>query len=197
MFFHFPGKVAAQGNLSADKVLEKAAAVISDSKGISVQFSMSGNNLKGNGTIKGVGGKFYISLPEAQIWYNGKDLYTYNARTSETMLIKPTKEELQESNPLLYVNSYKGKYSSSYAPNKQSGKYIINLQPTVNNDHIKKLTITINSSSFRIEKIEATMGNGGNLKFDVTSFKNNLNIPASDFEYPKNKFPNVEIIDMR
>lgn len=183
--------------LSPEKVLEKAASVITNSKGISAQFKISGNSARGIGSIKGQGEKFVVTLPDVQVWYNGKEMYTYNGNTEETTIINPDIEELQESNPLLYVNAYKGKFKASYSSASAKGKYIIVLQPLTKTSNIKKLIFTINANNYKLEKIISEMNGGNTLTVEVTSLNTNLTIPSSEFEYPRKAFPKAEIIDLR
>ena len=95
----------AQTKATADQVLAQAVSKISGAKGVTAQFSLSGSGISGSGTIKAQGGKFSVTMPGIQVWYNGKDLYTYNKKTSETTLVKPTAQELAEANPLAYVGN--------------------------------------------------------------------------------------------
>lgn len=182
--------------VTAEEVVQKAAAVINNSKSINADFTLSTNGHSTKGVIKSRGNKFTMRLPEVSTWYNGKDLYTYNPRTVETTITVPTAQELLESNPLLYVKGGAGGYSYSFSPQKQSGKYIVNLVPRNKKSNIKKLTFIVNAKTFQAEKIVVEM-NGGETIINVTSFKTGEVISDSEFEYPKAKFPKAEIVDLR
>lgn len=182
--------------LTPQQVVQKAAAVISSAKGISVGFTLTANGKSMKGTVKSAGQKFSVQLPQVATWYNGNALYTYNARTSETTVITPTAQELLESNPLLYVKGGAGGYSYSFSPVKMNGKYVIDLVPKSKRSGVKKLTFTVNATTFHTEKIVVSAG-GGTTTVTVNSFKAGVKIPASDFEYPKAKYPKAEIVDLR
>lgn len=186
----------AQTALTAAQVAQKTSAVISDAKGLYVSFEINGNGQKGKGVIKGKGNKFIINLPDVSIWYNGKDLFTYNKRTSETTVVNPTAEELLESNPLLYVKGAGKNFKYSFSPTKKQGKYVVDLTPNQKSRDIQKLTFTINSKTFFPEIINVKTGNG-DLNINIKELKTSENFSPSIFEYPKNKFPNVEIVDLR
>ncbi len=192
MFFANP----SYGALTPEQVAQKAASVITDSKTISASFSLNGNGRKSNGSIKSSGNKFVVNLPEVSTWYNGKALYTYNPRIGETTVTTPTAEELMESNPLLYVKGAGGNYTYKFSPVKRNGKYVIDLFPIKNKSGLKKLTFTINAKTFHTERIVVTTS-GGAMTIDVTSFNPGAPVNASDFEYPKSKYPKAEIIDLR
>ena len=185
----------AQNKLTAQQVAQKAAAVITGAKGLTANFTMSGNGRSGKGVIKSSGNKFSLSLPDVSIWYNGKSLYTYNGRTSETTITTPTGQELLESNPLLYVKGGSN-YNYSFNPVKRTGKYIVDLTPTNKKNEIKKITFTVNSTSFKPERIAVTTSSGV-LTLDITNLNTAAQLSASDFEYPKSKYPKAEIVDLR
>lgn len=183
-------------SLSPEKVLEKSAAVFTASKGISVNFKISGE-ITGTGSLIGAGNKFHVSLPDAQVWYNGKEMYSYNMRIGETTVISPSAEELQMSNPFLYFNTYKGKFKAEFSRSKIAGRYVVLLKPLTKATDLRSLAITVRSSDFIPEKIVAETTNGSSLTFNITSFKTGLSFPPSDFEYPRSRYPKVEIIDLR
>lgn len=182
--------------LTPEQVAQKTAAVISSSGGIEVSFTLQSAGQSGKGEIKSSGSKFMVSLPGISNWYNGKDLYTYNSKTGETTVVAPTARELLEVNPLLYVKNGASGYDYSFSTVKRNGKYVIDLTPKNKKSEIKKMTFTINSTSFEIERISVTTS-GGVTIVDINSFKKNMPIKASEFEYPKSKYPKAEIVDLR
>lgn len=192
----FLASIDAKASLTAEEVIKKAASVINDSKSITVDFSLSSNGQSTKGVVKSMGKKFAMTLPEVSTWYNGKDLYTYNPRIKETTVVVPTAQELLESNPLLYVKGGAGGYIYSFSTEKQNGKYIVDLKPRSKKSTFEKLTITIDSKTFKTEKIVVKMSNNQTV-INVTSFRIGEKLPDSDFEYPKAKYPKVEIVDLR
>jgi outer membrane lipoprotein-sorting protein len=187
---------SAVAALTAEQVAQKAAAVISDAKGISATFTIAGNGKTSKGSLKSAGQKFFVTLPYVSTWYNGKALYTYNPRIGETTVTTPTAQELLESNPLLYVKGGGSAYAYKFSPVKRNGKYMIDLTPRNSRGGVKKLTFTINSTTFKTERIIVTTA-VGSATIDVTSFVTGNPAPASEFEYPKKKYPKAEIIDLR
>lgn len=187
---------AVKGAVTAEQVAQKAASVISSTKGLTATFTISTNGKTAKGVVKSSGSKFSVIMPQMSSWYNGKTLYTYNPRTSETTVITPTAQELLESNPLLYVKGGAGGYTYKFSPVKRNGKYVIDLTPRSKRSALKKLTFTINSSNYHVERIAVTTS-GMTTTVDVTSLKTGVVSPASDFEYPKAKYPKAEIVDLR
>lgn len=186
----------AQNKLTAEQVVQKAAAFITGADGLSASFTLSGAGHSTKGTVKSSGKRFAVILPEVSSWYNGKDLYTYNPRTQETTVVTPGAQELLEANPLLYVKGGAGSYTYAFAPEKAAGKYIVVLTPRSRKSGIRKLTVTVSASDFRPEKIVVDAG-GGTTVVAITSVKRGAALPASDFEYPAGAYPKAEIVDLR
>lgn len=184
------------GAVTAEQVVQKAAAVVSNAKGITASFTMTFDGRPVKGTINSSGQKFSVKLPQVSTWYNGKALYTYNPRTRETTVVTPTAQELLESNPLLYVKGSAGSYFYSFSPVKRNGKFVVDVVPRSKKSGVKKMTFTINSSTYKIERIAVNTGNG-NTTVDITSLKTDAVLSASEFEYPAASYPKVEIVDLR
>ena len=187
---------AVAETLTPEQVAQKAASVISTAKGLTATFTVRSGGAETKGSVRSSGTRFVVSMPQVSTWYNGKSLYTYNPRTSETTVTTPTAQELAESNPLLYVRGGGSGFTYRFSTVKRTGKYVVDLIPRDNKSGIKKLTFTINSSNFNIEKIDV-LSSSGTTSVTVTSFKTGAALPQKEFEYPASKYPKVEIIDLR
>lgn len=182
--------------LTPETVAQKAAAVISNAKGMSATFTLTANGHSSKGSLQSSGNKFNVLMPEVSTWYNGKALYTYNPRTAETTVTTPTAQELLESNPLLYVKGGGSTYTYKFSTVKRQGKYVLDLIPKNIRSGVKKLTFTINSTTYHPERIVVTTS-AGTTVVEVTSLKTGITVPATAFEYPKAKYPKAEIVDLR
>lgn len=187
----------AQTNLTPSQILSKAVSAISQSKGVEASFTVTNSGFTGRGTIKTSGLRYHVSMPDVEVWFNGKDLYTYSKRTDETTIVTPTEDEIQESNPLAYVTGAQKNYNVSFSTVKKTGKYVLELLPKNKNNSIKRITLTLNKSNYTPEKIVVEPTNGNPISSEITSFKTGVNWPLSSFEYPKSKYPKVEVVDLR
>ena len=181
--------------LTPEQVAQKTSSLISNVKGLEVGFTILTKSVSSKGNIKSMGKKFAISLPEMKAWFNGSDLYTLNERTKETTVVKPSAEELLETNPLLYIRAG-GQYSYNFSPKTVSGKYSIELVPRNKKSEIKKLVFLINKQNFYPENITVSTGSGS-ISININTFQPNKTFPSSDFEYPATNLKNIEIVDLR
>lgn len=189
--------VAGQTKISAEQVLVKASNNIANSKGTDVKFTIYNSGYSGTGVIKTLGNKFNITLPDVEVWYNGKDLYTYNKRAGETTIVIPTQEELAQTNPLSYVTGASKNYNTSFSTVKKPDRYVIEMLPKNRGDEIKRVTITLRSNNYNPEKIVVEPKSGSPITAEINSFKTGISVPADTFEYPKSKYSDVEIVDLR
>lgn len=187
----------AQQKLEANKVLSTAVGKLTSSKGIEAQFSVSRSGYTGKGIIQEEGGRFHVALPEMEVWYNGKALYTYNKNTDETTIVTPTREELEASNPLFYITNSITTYTSTFSTVRKEGKYVIELLPKVKNGDINRVTLTVDKKNYLPEKIVVEPQNGSPITAEIKSINMRKAFVTADFEYPRKKYPKAEIIDLR
>lgn len=195
LFFSLIG--FSQNKLSPQQVLDRAARNIVSSKGVISDFSISTEGKIGKCTIKTAGEKFVVLLPDLKVWYNGKDMYTYNGKVGETTLTSPSQEELSEVNPFLHIRNWKADYSAIFSTAKKTGRHVIDLIPNKKGTVLKKITITIRESDLVPEKIVYYPTSGKPTDINVISFNKNQGIKDSEFEYPKASYQKTEVIDLR
>ena len=192
----FTFNMVGQVNTGAQQILNKAIEKISNAKGVEAKFKVYNSGYSGNGEIKTLGNKFKVTLPDVEIWYNGKEMYTYNKNTQETTVVYPSAEELSESNPLAYVTGASKNYNVGISTVKKAGRDVLELTPKKKGE-IKRVTLTLVKSDNVPEKIVVEPNSGNPITAEILSFKTATNLTSSDFEYPKSKYPNVELIDLR
>ena len=178
------------------QILNKAISSIVSAKGVEAKFTIYNSGYSGTGEIKSLGKKFHVILPDVEVWYNGKDLYTYNKRISETTVVTPTPEELSESNPLAYVSGASDNYNVAFSTVKKAGSEVLELTPKKRSE-IKRITLTLKKTDSAPEKIVVEPKNGNPIRADIGSFKTGMNFSESEFNYPESKYPKVEIVDLR
>lgn len=182
---------------TADAFLDRAAAKARAAKGIDCNFTLSTGGKSVKGSLKTAGGKFTVSTPVGVSWYNGKTLATYNPSTRETTMVYPSAEELEETNPMAYLTSYKKNYTAAYSKASVKGKKVIVLQAKKRHAAIRSVTLTINSATLAPEKFVIKSSDNSATTVTVTSINYASSFQASTFEYPRKSYPSAEIIDLR
>lgn len=182
---------------TADALLRKAAAGINGTPGLSASFTLDYGSQKLTGSMKAAGKKFALQTSSTSTWYDGKYMWTYNAKNAETTLITPTLQEVAEANPLSIVNSYSANFTAAYAKKQTNGSKTIILTPKSKHSGYKSVHVTIPDGSVFPSKLVVIPSSGQKVTVYVTKVKSGQNLPDATFIYPKKKYPNVEIVDLR
>jgi outer membrane lipoprotein-sorting protein len=181
---------------SAQQILSKAVAKFRSQSGVKASFSLQGVS-NGKGSLICVKDKFYVTAGGMSTWYNGKTMWSYNSKTSETTITTPTASELTEVNPFTFVSVASTQYKATMAKTQPSGSYALVLTPKSKKDAASTAVLTLNSKTLVPQKLVMKTSAGGRIVVTVTSYKVVADIAASTFEYPKSKYPKAEIVDLR
>lgn len=182
---------------TADGMLKKAAAAINGSTGLTASFTLDYGSQKVSGTMKASGKKFALQTSSSSTWYDGKSMWTYNAKNAETTLMNPTPQEVAEANPLSIVNSYASNFTAAFAKSQQKGSKTIVLTPKSKQSGYKSVHVTIPDGSTFPSKLVIIPSSGQKITVTISQVKNGQKLPDATFVYPKAKYPKVEIVDLR
>ena len=185
--------VGAQAE-SAKRILDKAAATVSNPGGVQAHFQMISKQFGSTeGDIAVKGRKFHATTPDATIWFDGKTQWTYMKGNDEVNISNPTEAQLQTINPYNFINLYKNGYT--YTMNTAGTNYVIHLTSNSADRKIKELFITVNKKSYEPMQVKMLQGKKWTT-FDITSIKKEK-IADSQFRFNSKDFPKAEIIDLR
>ncbi len=182
---------------TADGLLKKAAAGINGSTGLTASFTLDYGSQKVTGTMKSAGKKFALQTSSTSTWYDGKSMWTYNAKNAETTLMNPTAQEVAEANPLTIVNSYSTNFTAAFAKGQTKGSKTIVLTPKSKQLGYKSVHVTIPDGSVYPSKLVIVPTSGQKVTVSITQVKSGQKLPETTFVYPKSKYPKVEIVDLR
>ncbi len=187
-------QVRATNYYTASQVLDKASHLLQGSK--QVAFTISGSKSL-SGTMKVSGKKFSLTSSAFSSWYDGASLTTYNASTQEATIIKPSAQDLTEANPLSSLSGWKSQFKAAFSSKKINGVFVVVLTPISSSSGVKKAVLTVSKTNFYPKKLVISMSSGGTYTVTVSSIKSLSNTSASQFTFPKSKYKNAEIIDLR
>lgn len=191
MLFFSPLSKAA----SPEEVYQSCIKKVSGAKSMKVGFTLSSAGHSASGTLLIKGSKFAVSFPGLGTWYDGKSMWSYGAANKETTVWKPSKTELAESNPMLYL-SMASDFNVKADSKSSKAVSILTLTPKRRNAGIKSVVLTINNSTSLPKKLVISAG-GQTSTITINSVTLNPALADSQFTYPKNKYPGVTISDLR
>lgn len=185
------------GAETADQILKKASAAINNANGLSASFNIDYGTQRLTGSLKTSGKMFVLQTSSSSTWFDGKNMWTFNAKNNVTTLINPTAQEVAEANPLLLVNSYSAQFTASFAKNQTKGCKTILLTPKSKSIGYKSVLVTIPDGSNYPSKLVVVPTSGQTVKISISNVRTSQKFSNSTFVYPKSKYPKAEIVDLR
>ena len=179
---------------SAKRILDKAAATVSNPGGVRAHFQMISKQFGNtNGEIAIEGKKFHATTPDATIWFDGKTQWTYMKGNDEVNISNPTEAQLQAINPYNFINIYKKGYKLS--SKKVENSYEVHLIPTDKSRKIQEMYIIVDSSSYRPTHVK--MKQKDKWSTIIISQLTTASLSDNLFQFNSKDFPKAEIIDLR
>lgn len=184
--------------LTPSQILDKSASTLMKSKGVTAAYTVSMDGQKASGTLKAKGKKFFIDLSGTKSWYDGKNLWNFDMESQEVTLSVPTAKELATLSPYAFVSSYRNIYNPSALKSNIPGTYAIKLTPkNPKGSQIAVAVVYIRTSDFMPVRLDLTGRNKKVSTLTVTSIKTGVNIPDTQFVFPKSQYPKSRLVDLR
>jgi outer membrane lipoprotein-sorting protein len=208
--FVFGLNIHAQTSEKANNILAKASANIKSYQCIKLKFTFTHENMRDetvdnqNGTLLLKGNKYFISMPQTDIYYNGKTMWNYLKNANEVNVIKPesdtTSGALDFTNPKQLFTIEEEDYKSRYVEKiSKDGKtyHQIDLYPRNLDLDYHRIRILIDKDAKLIQYVKVFSKQGEHFTFEVSDFNTDINVSDKEFTFDKSKHPDVEVIDMR
>lgn len=186
------------------KLLDTTASHIQNAGGISLQFtatSLSGKVVQGTttGQMDIMGKRFYMSTPDMQTWFDGRQQWSMQTDDDEVNLTEPTGTELQAVNPYAFLSIYKRGFNykmkkDTLSNGKQGYKVWLNADNA--RQEIREMFLEIDNQ-YNPVRVSIRQGKKQWVRLVVNSFKTGQKFADSHFTFPKAKYPQAEIIDLR
>ena len=185
--------VGAQAE-SAKRILDKAAASVSNPGGVLAHFQMISKQFGSTeGEIAVKGNKFHATTPDATLWFDGKTQWTYMKSNDEVNVSTPSEAQLQAINPYNFINIYKKGYKLS--SKKVENFYEVHLVPTDKNRKIQEMYIIVDANSYHPTHVKMKQKD----KWSTVIISQLKTATLSDdmFQFNSKDFPKAEIIYLR
>ena len=187
-------------------ILDNAVSVCENSNGLTAQFTMfiRSDRQQISESFEGVidvkGEKFVLKTPDMNIWFDGRNQWTYLERNEEVNVTLPSDEELQMTNPILSLRFYKKGFNAIFKGESTAanGKtcWDIELVPKKKKD-IDVIELQIEKKSSIPVSITIVTKQGIHNTIHINQMKTGVNQSDSCFIFEEKEYPNAEIIDLR
>lgn len=179
---------------SAKRILDKAAASVSNPGGVQAHFQIISKQFGStSGEIAVKGRKFHATTSGATTWFDGKTQYTYMKGNDEVNMSNPTDAELQAINPYNFINIYKKGYKLS--SKKVQNSYEVHLIPTDKGRKIQEMYIIVDKDSYHPTHVK--MKQNDKWSTIIISQLKTTTLDDNIFVFNAKDFPTAEIIDLR
>lgn len=183
-------------NILLDKVIKE----YDTSNGVSANFSIcsesNGYTSETSGKILLNGKMFSFNTAEMECGYDGETLWTYIKNNNEINLSIPEEEEIININPYLLIKNYSKRFKCSFAGKSGDVETVV-LSPKNSTDNIVSVKVSVNSKFLCLSRIEVTNKDNSTVVIKVSDYNSRISVDKSKFSFDKNKYPNIEIIDLR
>ena len=179
---------------NAKRILDKAAAAVSNPGGVQAHFQMISKQFgTTNGEIAVKGKKFHATTPDATIWFDGKTQWTYMKGNDEVNISNPSEAQLQAINPYNFINIYKKGYKLSAKEVENS--YEVHLVPNKKEQKIQEMYIIVDKASYHPTHVK--MKQKDKWSTIIISQLKTATLSDALFQFNSKDFPKAEIIDLR
>ena len=199
--------IVAQNDPKAQEILDAMSKKYKDIPSFKASFTYTldnknaGVNETGEGEIVVKGGKFYLKLPQQEIYNNGTTVWTYMKESNEVN-ISAYEPDDDDINPTKIYTLYKKgyKYILMAEDPSEGGKAVdvIDMEPTdtKKKNQFYKIRIIINKKDKSIKSWKMFESNGNRYTYTIKTFTQE---PVDDnfFVFDKNKYKGVHVEDLR
>jgi outer membrane lipoprotein-sorting protein len=149
--------------------------------------------LSGSITVRGT--KFRLKTAGQEIFNNGKEVSTYIKEINEVNISGFDPEE-GDLNPAKIYSFDKKQYKINLI-SEAAGVSTLELAPTAKSVQIQKISLKIETSSFKVKEWTIVNKAGKKQNFKITKFNPKAGVDDAYFTFNKKSFPGVSVNDLR
>lgn len=192
-----PFNVIAAKSATAQEVVSRTATSVQKARNLKVSFALKVDNTNSSGSLEMSGDKFHLSLPKAQMWYDGRTLWALDASTREVNVSEPTPDELAQINPLVIIATLH-RATTPTMVKQDAASYTVRLTPLKGQRlSFSTAQLTVNGKDYMPSLVTLTLPSKQTVTLTVKSIEKVKNLPASNFVFNKKSFPGVTVVDLR
>lgn len=185
------------------EILDKAAQRIREAGAAEVKFTATAfNGTEQQGTTSGVirikGQKFKMTTDGLVTWFDGETQWSMMPSSGEVNMTIPTEEEKQAVNPYAFLQLYKQGYRATVKEStlRNTATYEVHLTATNSGNDLKEIYVDVRKSDHSLLCLRLRQG-GDWHRIVLHSIKADKTMDDSEFIFPAQDYPDVEVIDLR
>ncbi len=207
LFLSLPA--AGQEGVSTDALLQSFTETINSHESIEMAFKLTFSNpVKGamqnfEGTLLCSGRKYRLLTGDLDIYSDGRSKWLCNKTTNEVVAqyISDDEESVDiTDNPLRFITAYRKDFKYSRKDTRtENGKTLVDIEFTPNDKAAAytAIRLTLDEKTAYPHAIEYSVKDGSNYTILITNITPGVEVFDGYFAFPKHKYPNFELIDLR
>ncbi|MGK2862039.1 MAG: LolA family protein [Chitinophagaceae bacterium] len=199
--------VTAQKNDAAAKqVLDAVSAKFKTFNSVQAGFAYKVEDAKGkpmsskNGSVWMKGNKYKVSFGGQEIFSDGNTIWNYDKNSNEVTINNVDASGSALTPQKLFTNFYDKDFLYLLNGEKKiGGKTLqeIEMTPTDKSKPFHKVYLQVDKSAKTIYSTRVLENGGNRYTYTVSNMKTNSPLADNQFTFDKNKYPGVEVVDLR
>lgn len=182
---------------SPRSILDKTANIFKSAPYCDIDYTITMGGDHENGKITIQGEKFHNKMSNMEIWFDGKNMWSFNKENDEVNITEPTKQQIAKMNPYAFLNIYKKGFKIETGKSAKDYNEVV-LTAQAPKASISKIIVRVNKVSYQPQYIKMTYAKNGEMEIKLTSYKKGIKKQSdSFFRFNKQKHPHTDIIDLR
>jgi outer membrane lipoprotein-sorting protein len=201
-FFMLSGLLMAQNNTQkALEILDKMSANYKALDAYNALFiyrfinEMDGFEETVSGDLLVSGERFRLRLAGQEVFCDGETLWTYIEENNEVNIDYYYPEEMEMSPTRIY-DAYKNGFNYQLVTSN-SKEVLVNLQPEDEEENFTSIDLKIDPENFTLKGWVIKDKGGNEYHYAISRFETGIQPKGEDFIFNPQKYPGVEIIDLR
>ncbi len=199
--------VTAQKNdVAAKQVLDAVSAKFKTFNSVQAGFAYKVEDAKGkpmsskNGSVWMKGNKYKVSFGGQEIFSDGNTIWNYDKNSNEVTINSVDASGSALTPQKLFTNFYDKDFLYLLNGEKKlGGKTLqeIEMTPTDKSKPFHKVYLQVDKNAKTIYSTKVLENGGNRYTYTVSSMKTNSPLADNQFTFDKNKYPGVEVVDLR
>jgi outer membrane lipoprotein carrier protein len=207
-FFIATISFAQQSDPAAKKVLDAVSAKFKTFKAVQATFTFQSEDNKGGvlGTKKGTaslkGPRYRVSFMGTgqEVFCDGTNIWTYDKSANEVTITKPDNSANTITPQKIFSNFYDKDFLYKLNGDKVVGKKSvqeIEMTPVDKTKPFHKVYLLVDKQNKTLYSTRVLDKTGNVMVYTINTMNGSANLPDNLFVFDKNKYPGVEVIDLR
>ncbi|MDZ4822575.1 MAG: outer membrane lipoprotein carrier protein LolA [Flavobacteriales bacterium] len=204
----FIGIVSIASAQTSKDILDKLSAKAKTYKTMSADFTSTlvdpkaKLNQQQTGSVKIKGQKYNINLSDYVVISDGVTVWSYSKKDNECTIdnLEDVKDGSFDPSDMftLWEKDFRHEMKNAAITEDAIASYQIALYPSDPKDKpYHTIMMYVDKAKMEVHKIVVKQREGGEITYKVKNFKTNMELPDTDFQFNKTKYPGCEMTDNR